>query len=168
MSKWSHLIVTGSLFSSSLSLFLLMWSQSVFVLSSHWSVSFISVCDMFHLAIEVLLLCLVCVSVSPCCTFLSVVISLFLHPSIALASPPLTFQCDPLLPPDKASIVSQMLFNMEPFSEWPSYGATHYTLCFVCNNVSNKTLISLINAFDMHTHTRTHAGYKSLYLSVSL
>lgn len=39
-------------------------------------------------------------------------------------SPPLTFQHDPLLlPPDKASIVSQMLFNMESLSQCPSYGA---------------------------------------------
>lgn len=53
---------------------------------------------------------------------------LSLSPSLCLSltPPPLTFQHHPLLlPPDKASIVSQMLFNMESLSLCPSYRAIH-------------------------------------------
>lgn len=72
--------------------------------------------------------CFICHLSVKCCLYSSLCRYLSLSPSLCLSltSPPLTFQHDPLLrPPDKASIVSQMLFNMESLSRCPSYGATH-------------------------------------------
>lgn len=57
-----------------------------------------------------------------CCSPLSL-LSFSIPLSVSLTSPPLTFQHYPLLlPPDKASIVSQMLFNMDSLSLCPSIG----------------------------------------------
>lgn len=79
----------------------------------------------FSLTLLMHLIC--CLSVK-CCVFACFSAFISLSPSLCLSltSPPLTFQHYPLLlPPDKASIVSQMLFNMESLSLCPSYRATH-------------------------------------------
>lgn len=128
------------------------------------------------MSLPICLLCLV--------ALLSLSLSLSFSIPLSLTNTPLTFQHYPLLlPPDKASIVSQMLFNMESLSLCPSYRATHglngviffpslhYTVCFVCSDAFNKTSVSLTYAKCMHTtpltSTSPHTHQKKMHLDIN-